>query len=137
MLRTFLIGKIHRATVTGANPDYIGSITIDPVLMQAAGFAIHEQIHVVNVTNSHRFVTYAIAGTPDSGVVILNGGAAHLAQLGDKVILIAYGLFTTTELNEHQPKVVFVDQYNRQIVPSELIPTDQLDQVPFIEQLFF
>jgi len=111
MLRTFLTGKIHRATVTGADLSYEGSITIDRTLLCAAGIGVYEQVHVVNVTNGNRLVTYAIAGPP--GAIVLNGAAARLAVPGDTVIILAYGQFTPLELQNHQPAVVLVDEVNR------------------------
>jgi aspartate 1-decarboxylase len=108
--RTFLKGKIHRATVTEANLDYVGSITLDPVLMQAADILENEQVHVVNVNNGERLITYAIPGKSGSGVICLNGAAAHKAKVGDKVIIMSY---VTTDSNTVIPSVVFVDDDNQ------------------------
>jgi aspartate 1-decarboxylase len=106
-------GKIHRATVTGANLDYEGSITLDPDLMDAAGILPYEQVHVVDVTNGARLETYAIKGERGSGEVCVNGAAAHLVHRGDTVIVIAYQQMTEAEAREAAPKRVFVDAYNR------------------------
>ena len=108
--------KIHRATVTDANVDYEGSITIDRALMREADILPHEQVHVVNVTNGERLVTYAIEGGP--GEICLNGAAAHKASPGDIVIVISYGNFTPVELAGFQPIVVKVDASNRSLVPA-------------------
>jgi aspartate 1-decarboxylase len=113
MLRHFLLGKIHRATVTRADLDYVGSITLDPLLIEAAGFMENEKIDIYDVTNGSRLSTYVIPGIPGSGEVGINGAAAHLVQQGDLVILAAYGYLTEAEAREHQPKVVFVDERNR------------------------
>lgn len=113
MLRHFLLGKIHRATVTRADLDYVGSITLDPLLIEAAGFMENEKIDIYDVTNGSRLSTYVIPGIPGSGEVGINGAAAHLVQRGDLVILAAYGYLTAEEAQAHAPKVVFVDERNR------------------------
>jgi len=113
MLRTICKGKIHGATVTEANLQYIGSLTLDPVLMQAADLVPYEQVQVVNVNNGARFETYCIEGLPGSGTVCLNGAAARLAVVGDKVIIISYAQMTDEEVEAHAPKIVFVDDANR------------------------
>lgn len=113
MLRHFLLGKIHRATVTRADLDYVGSITLDPLLIEAAGFMENEKIDIYDVTNGSRLSTYVIPGIPGSGEVGINGAAAHLVQRGDLVILAAYGYLTPEEAQAHAPKVVFVDERNR------------------------
>ena len=113
MLRQFLLGKIHRATVTRADLDYVGSITIDPLLIEAAGFMENEKIDIYDVTNGSRLSTYVIPGVPGSGEVGINGAAAHLVTKGDLVILAAYGYLTEAEAQHHEPKVVFVDARNR------------------------
>ncbi len=105
-------GKIHRATVTGANLDYEGSITLDPDLMDAAGILPYEQVHVVDVTNGARLETYAIKGERGSGEVCVNGAAAHLVHRGDTVIIIAYQHMTDAEAREAAPRRVFVDTKN-------------------------
>jgi aspartate 1-decarboxylase len=113
MLRHFLLGKIHRATITRADLHYVGSITIDPLLMEAAGFLENEKIDIYDVTNGSRFSTYVIPGAPGSGEVGINGAAAHLVSPGDLVILAAYGWLTAEEARAHRPKIVFVDGCNR------------------------
>ena len=113
MLRHFLLGKIHRATVTRADVDYVGSITLDPLLIEAAGFLENEKVDIYDVTNGSRLATYVIPGTPGSGEVGINGAAAHLVQKGDLVIIAAYGWMTAEESEAHAPKVVFVDGRNR------------------------
>ena len=112
MLRHFLLGKIHRATVTRASLDYIGSITLDPLLIEAAGFLENEKIDIYDVTNGSRLSTYVIPGIPGSGEVGINGAAAHLVNAGDLVILAAYGWMSEEEALGRRPKVVFVDERN-------------------------
>ena len=112
MLLTVLKGKIHRAVVTQAEIDYIGSITIDETLMEAAGIQEYERVQVVDVENGHRLETYVIAGEKDSGVVCLNGAAARLVQPGDRVIIMSYALMLQEEVRTSRPKVVFVDARN-------------------------
>jgi len=113
MLRHFLLGKIHRCVVTRADLDYIGSITIDPVLIRAAGFLENEKIDIYDVTNGARISTYVIPGKEGSGEVGINGAAAHHVRAGDLVILAAYGWMTEDEAAARKPKVVFVDEGNR------------------------
>src|SRR5688500_755487 len=113
MRRTMCKSKIHRATVRDANLDYEGSITLDPVLMEAADLLPYEQVHVVNINNGARFETYTIVGRRGSGDVTLNGAAARLVQPGDKVIVISYGSFDEAELEAFEPRLVFVDGDNR------------------------
>lgn len=112
-MRIMLKSKIHRATVTGADVNYEGSITLDPVLMEAADILPYEQVHVVDVNNGARLVTYAIEGTPSSGDVILNGAAARLVNVGDIVIVISYRDVPEDELRGYQPRLVYVDADNR------------------------
>ncbi len=112
-MRTMMSGKIHRATVTEANLDYEGSITLDPDLMEAAGILPYEQVAVVDVTNGARLETYAIKGERGSGEVCVNGAAAHLVHRGDTVIIIAYQQLTEVEAHTIAPKKVFVDDLNR------------------------
>ena len=112
-MRTMMSGKIHRATVTEANLDYEGSITLDPDLMEAAGILPYEQVAVVDVTNGARLETYAIKGLRGSGEVCVNGAAAHLVHRGDTVIIIAYQQLTEAEARVYTPKKVFVDSANR------------------------
>ena len=113
MLRSMCKSKIHRATVTDANLNYVGSITIDADLIAAADLMEYEQVHVVNVNNGARFETYVISGEAGSGVVCLNGAAARLAQPGDKVIIISYAQYNEVELQEYRPVMIFVDEANR------------------------
>ncbi len=109
-----LKGKIHGATVTDANLNYKGSITIDEDLMKAAGILTHEKVQVVNNNNGARFETYVIKGEAGSGTICLNGSAARLVQPGDKVIIIAYCYLTQEEATNHEPTIVFVDESNKQ-----------------------
>ncbi|HEX2206230.1 MAG TPA: aspartate 1-decarboxylase [Longimicrobium sp.] len=113
MLRTMCKSKIHRATVTGADLNYIGSITIDPVLMEAADLLEFEQVSVVNVNNGARFETYVIPGERGGGEICLNGAAARLAHPGDKVIVISYGQYDEAEMERYRPQFIFVDEQNR------------------------
>lgn len=113
MLTQVLKGKIHRATVTQAELDYVGSITIDQALMEAAGIHEYERVQVVDVNNGNRLETYVIAGERHSGVICLNGAAARLVSLDDKVIIMAYAWLNEEELENHTPTVVFVDHVNR------------------------
>ncbi|MBV9512723.1 MAG: aspartate 1-decarboxylase [Mycobacteriaceae bacterium] len=115
MLRTMLKSKIHRATVTEADLHYVGSVTIDADLMEAADLLEGEQVTIVDVTNGARLVTYAITGRRGSGVIGINGAAAHLVHPGDIVILIAYGTMTDAESRNCRPRIVFVDAENRQV----------------------
>jgi aspartate 1-decarboxylase len=112
MIRKMLHAKIHRATVTEARLDYVGSITVDEDLLEAAGIAEYEYVQIANVTNGKRLTTYTIAGERGSGIICLNGAAAHKAQLGDKVIIMAYADYTEEELKDHKPNVVFVNDDN-------------------------
>ena len=113
MRRTLLKGKIHRATLTHANLNYEGSITIDAELMRLADLLPFEKVQVAVVDNGARFETYAIAGEPGSGVVGLNGAAARLAAVGDRVIIMAYGLYDPEEVANYRAPVVLVDEHNR------------------------
>ena len=113
MLRTMCKSKIHRATVTGADLNYVGSITIDPVLMEAADLVEYEQVAVVNINNGARFETYVIPGVPGKGEICLNGAAARLAHSGDRVIIISYAQFSDAEMSGYRPQFVFVDDQNR------------------------
>jgi aspartate 1-decarboxylase len=113
MYRTMCKSKIHRATVTGADLNYVGSITIDPVLMQAADLLEYEQVAVVNVNNGARFETYVIPGVPGDGEICLNGAAARLAHPGDKVIIISYAQYNEAEMATYRPVFIFVDEQNR------------------------
>lgn len=113
MLRTMLKSKIHRATVTAADLDYVGSVTVDEDLMDAADLLPGEQVAIVDVTNGARLETYVITGERGSGVLGINGAAAHLVHPGDVVILIAYGLMDRAEAASHRPRVIFVDGANK------------------------
>ena len=112
MRRTLLKSKIHRATVTDANLEYQGSVTIDRGLMDAADIVEHEQVQIYDVTHGARLTTYAIPGPAGSGVVCINGAAAHLVKAGDLVILATYAEFDEAEVRRHRPRVVFVDAEN-------------------------
>lgn len=113
MQRHLMKSKIHRATITSADLNYEGSLTLDEDLMEAADLLRNEEIQVVNVNNAARFTTYVIPGPRGSGVVQLNGAAARLGMAGDLVILISYGVFDDAEARKHRPHVVFVDNRNR------------------------
>ena len=113
MQRTMLHSKIHRATVTQADLHYVGSCTIDADLMDAADLLEGQQIDIVDIDNGARLTTYAITGERGSGVISINGAAAHLVHPGDLVILIAYGLMDTAEATSYEPRVVHVDEHNR------------------------
>jgi aspartate 1-decarboxylase len=108
-----LKSKIHRATVTQADLDYVGSLTVDPVLMDAADLLPGEQVTVVDITNGARLQTYVIAGDRDSGVIGINGAAAHLVHPGNLIIIMSYGIMDSAEAAGYLPKVVFVDEHNR------------------------
>jgi len=113
MIRTMLKSKIHRATITDSDLHYVGSITVDPDLLEAADIDVHEQVAVVDVDNGARFETYTIAGTRGSGEIKVNGAAARLVHTGDTVILISYGLYDAVDLESYVPRVVHVDRSNR------------------------
>jgi aspartate 1-decarboxylase len=113
MHRTLLLAKIHNCTLTAANINYIGSISIDQVLLEKSGIVPFEQVHVVNVTNGQRFTTYAIAAPANSGAIELNGAAARLGISGDRLIIMSYGQFSLDELKSYSPTVVIVDEQNR------------------------
>ena len=113
MLYTIMHGKIHRATVTEANLEYMGSVTIDSELMEMAGILPGERVQIVDNNNGARLETYTIAGAPGSGVICLNGAAARPVQPGDKVIIMAYAQMTEEEARRCEPKVVMVDEANK------------------------
>lgn len=113
MILEMLKGKIHRATVVQAELDYVGSITVDTNLLEAAGICEYEKVQIVDVNNGSRFETYAIAGEPGSGMICLNGAAARCVSVGDKVIIMAYAGYTAEEAKNHKPSVVFVDDENK------------------------
>lgn len=113
MFVNILKSKLHRVRVTQAELNYVGSITIDEDLMDAAGLLENEQVHVVNNNNGERLITYVIKGERGSGIICLNGAAARRAQVGDIVIIISYGMMTPDEARTHKPTVVFPDDNNR------------------------
>ncbi len=113
MLVTMLKGKIHRAKVVQAELHYVGSITVDPVLMEAAGIFEYEKVQIVDVENGNRFETYTIAGEPNSGMICLNGAAARMVHAGDHVIIMSYCEMEPAEAKDHKPYVVFVDEKNK------------------------
>ncbi len=113
MLRLMLRSKIHRATVTEANLEYEGSITLDEALMKAAGILPYEQVMVSNLNNGERFETYVIPGERDSGIVCLNGPTARKAVIGDRIIIFCYEYYSEEELQRFRPKIVRVDEKNR------------------------
>ena len=113
MMLNMLKGKIHRATVVQAEVDYVGSITIDEDLMDAAGILEYEKVQVADVNNGSRLETYVIAGERGSGMICLNGAAARCVSVGDKVIIMCYALMTPEEADANPPRVVFVDDDNR------------------------
>lgn len=113
MTITMLKAKIHRATVTQAELDYVGSITVDMDLLEQAGILEYEKVQIVDVNNGSRFETYTIAGERGSGVMCLNGAAARMVQTGDKIILMAYAQVTPEEALELRPTVLFVDEKNK------------------------
>jgi aspartate 1-decarboxylase len=115
MHRIMMKSKIHRATVTGADLNYVGSITLDPRLMELADIVEHEQVHVLDIDNGARFETYVIRGSRP-GDVVINGAAARLVHTGDKVIVISYAHYDEAELEAYEPLVVLVDEENRPIV---------------------
>lgn len=113
MLIDMLKGKIHRATVVQAELDYVGSITVDMDLLDAAGILEYEKVQIVDINNGSRFETYTIAGERGSGMICLNGAAARCVSVGDKIILMAYAQMTPEEAKAHKPTVVFVDEENK------------------------
>ncbi|OHD56262.1 MAG: aspartate 1-decarboxylase [Spirochaetes bacterium GWF1_51_8] len=113
MLLTILKSKIHKAVVTETDIDYVGSITIDEDLMKASGLLPYELVHVWNITNGNRLETYAIPGPAGSGVICLNGAAAHLNRAGDRVIIASFAAMTPEELKSHKPTIVIVNHDNK------------------------
>jgi aspartate 1-decarboxylase len=108
-----LKSKIHRVTVTESDLNYIGSVTIDAALMEAANLLEHEKVHIVNINNGERFETYVIRGRKNTGTICLNGPAARKVQVGDSVIIISYAAMTPEEAKKHQPTVIFPNEKNR------------------------
>ena len=123
MTRTMLKSKIHRATITDSDLHYVGSITIDPELLEAADILEHEQVHVVDVDNGARFETYTIAGERGSGEMKVNGAAARLVHDGDTIIVISYAAYTREEMEHYEPRVVHVDADNRIIATDDQVAT--------------
>lgn len=119
MQRTLLKSKIHRATVTDANLHYQGSVSIDPLLLEAADILLNERVEIYNITNGERFATYAIPGTPGAGQIVLNGAAAHKVSVGDLVIIATYAVYSDEEARAHRPSLVFVDSKNKIVVESQ------------------
>ncbi len=113
MIRTMMKSKIHRARVTESNLEYEGSVTIDEGLLEKAEIQEYEQVQIYNVTNGERFTTYAIRGGRDSGVICINGAAAHKAKKGDILIIVTYGQYSDTEMASFQPKRVYVNEKNQ------------------------
>ena len=112
MLQEFISSKIHRATVTDANLNYVGSITIDETLMKASKIKEWQKVDILDI-NNERFHTYVIKGKADSGMICLNGAAARKVQPGDKVIIIAYGLYNPEEMENYKPTIIIVDENNK------------------------
>lgn len=108
-------GKIHRATVTDADLHYVGSITIDPLLLRKANILPYERVQVVNVDNGERFETYVIEGTEGKGEIVVNGAAARLVHKGDIVIIMNYVMLEDSEAQQHEPRVVLVDEHNKPV----------------------
>jgi aspartate 1-decarboxylase len=125
MLRTLLKSKIHRAMVTHSELHYEGSCAIDENLLDAAGIVENEQIHIWNIDNGERLVTYAIKGRRGSGMISVNGSAARRAAVGDLVIIASFAQLTQQEMNAFKPTLVFVDEANRQISSRDFVPVQQ------------
>jgi aspartate 1-decarboxylase len=121
MRRTMLKSKLHRATITGSDLNYVGSITIDPDLLEAGDILESELVHVLDVDNGARFETYTIAGEPGSGEVKVNGAAARLVHSGDTVIVVSYAEYDEEELREYEPRVVHVDERNEIVDVNALV----------------
>ena len=121
MIRTMLKSKIHRATVTGSDLHYVGSITVDRELLEAADMREHELVHVLDIDNGARFETYTIAGRRGSGEVEVNGAAARLVHTGDKVIVVSYAGYDEEELDRYEPRVVHVDADNRMVSVDDAV----------------
>ena len=115
MLNEFLYAKIHRATVTEANLEYVGSITIDKTLLEEVGIKENQKVEILDINNGERFSTYVIEGAPNSGTICLNGAAARKVQVKDKIIIVAYALLTQEEQKTFKPKIAHVDGNNKLI----------------------
>lgn len=122
MQRTLLHAKLHRVHVTRVEIDYEGSVAIDALLLEAAGIREYERIDVFNVRNGERFSTYAIRGEPASGLISVNGAAAHKAQVADLIIICAFGVYDERELATMKPRLIYVDENNKIIRSSHAIP---------------
>lgn len=118
MMLEMLKGKIHRATVTQAELNYVGSITVDEALLEAAGILEYEKVQIVDIDNGNRFETYTICGARGSGMICLNGAAARCVSVGDRIIIMAYAGCDAAEAKTHRPKVVFVDEANQIVKTS-------------------
>ena len=130
MFRTMMKSKIHRATVTQADIDYVGSITIDSDLMKAADLLPYEKVHVVDIDNGARLETYVIEGEPGSGVVCVNGAAARLIHTGDKVIVMSYAQLSDDEARSLKPTIVLVDERNRPLsIGTGVVSGDTIDDL--------
>ena len=116
-----LKSKVHRATVTSSDLNYVGSITMDPELLEAGDIREHEQVHVLDIDNGARFETYTIAGARGSGEITINGAAARLVHPGDKVIVVSYAEYEEAELDTYEPRVVHVDADNRIVRVDDLV----------------
>jgi aspartate 1-decarboxylase len=116
MQRVMLKSKIHRATITGCDLHYVGSITIDPDLLEAADILEHEQVHVLDIDNGARFETYTIAGERGSGAMQVNGAAARLVHRGDTIIVVSYANYDQAELERYEPRVVHVEAHTNRII---------------------
>ena len=126
MYRTLLKSKIHRASATHCELHYEGSCAIDEDLLDAAGMVENEQVHIWNINNGERFITYAIKGQRGSGMISVNGSAARRASVGDLLIIAAFAQVPEDQVAAHQPQLVFVDEHNRQTELRHKVPTQQL-----------
>jgi aspartate 1-decarboxylase len=129
-IRTLLNGKIHRATVTQCELHYEGSCAIDEDLLDAAGIVPNEQVHIWNIDNGERFVTYAIQGQRGSGMISINGSAARRASLGDLVIIASFAQVSDTELAQHSPRLVFVNAQNKQVALRDKVAVQVAPSLP-------
>lgn len=129
MFRQVLLSKLHRATVTLCDLNYNGSISIDPALLELTGMQEFERVEIFNVNNGERFSTYIILGEYGSGEIGINGAAARLAQPGDKVIIINYGMMTAEEAKGHKPVIVVLDEHNKPIQSVSLSPMTESKSV--------
>jgi len=134
MKRSLLLAKLHNCTLTGANLNYMGSVSIDRTLLDAAGIVPYEQVQIVNSANGSRLITYAIEAPADSGIVELNGAAARLGAAGDRVIIMTYAELEAAEVASHRPKVVMVGEGNQimQVCDYQDLPT-RFDRLPALE----